>query len=940
MRLNGTLIGLGILVATLVATPSGAVSVPADFCTGNPCTVTGTVNADAGSVVAFGAVDLIIASGAKIIIGPGPLPRVLTLTAETITMAPGSQIRGFDADLANVTLESTVGDVTMQSSGNSRSEINVKADVIDGGNIKIISAGAAIIGGRLNTSASGEDATGGTIEVTAVGAVSVTEELTSEGSGSGAGAGEIIITGGGDVTIANKVFADGSDFGGEDITVRSTGGSITVSELVSNNGGDPDGEAGEKVFDAAVDFHLTASGEIRGKGGAGADEDCGDGSPTFIDAGQDIIIDGLIDTKGGFQCFGGEVEGNAGRDWVQNGNGKVSTETGGGFGAAGEVAIAAERSATTLQIDASSAGFGGEITITTGLFIDVFDKLNSKATGAEGIGARVVLQSCSVNVLAPDGELDSRGPFAFPGFGKNIIKMSGTGTLSGDMFAATENEIQHLLPLAPTFTGNIDPAPTFINELTLPECANSCGDGNVTPPEACDFGDINSCDGCSADCSRPDDVCGDGIVECGEQCDDGNLIPGDGCENDCTPTGQNEEGVLIQGSGKKVGCQAEWLVQITDPDTTKKGIPAAKQVCIDGDFRCDADGAINDSCSIVMQPCFNVPDDDLPDCDPADRVDRILLKKPLPDSNNAQDAANASSIIGSLTTLGTNVEADGAILSTGGPITGTTVCGPALEMVIPFSGKSGKKTFKLRTENEAGLVGKKGQIQVKCERNNSVCGNSEIEPGETCDDGNADACDGCFNCRTEMCGNGIVECDEQCDEGVLNGTEGVRCSATCEEIAPDLRIRGGGSKKTDCMWQWSMDIGAGDLLTDKKGQARNKQTCRDNSPFCDFDPTPGNCRVRVYGCAAGENADIGCAAQAVDSFLIKRPKVDSKRAHEVAARAEMDAVLGAMTFPTPAGEVCSAGMFLDIPVAEKLRMTVKAEGVKRDTDSLRIICAP
>ena len=949
MRLNGTIIG--ILVGALVATTAGAASTPQDLCSGNPCTVTGTINVDAGSVLDFAGRDLILSTGSKLIIGAGPTPRVLTLTAKTITMAPGAQIRGFEnGDLATVTLESTDGDVTMQSSGSTRSEINVKADVIDGGNIRIVSTGAAILGGRLNTSASGEDATGGTIDVQAAGNISVTQEVTSEGSGSFAGAGDIsFYSTSGDILIANKVFAEGADFGGGDVTVRTDGGSITVSDLISNNGGNPDGEAGEYNLEAAVDFHLTAGAEIRGKGGAGADEDCGDGAPTYLVVGQDIIIDGLIDTKGGFQCFGGEVDATAGRDWVQNGNGKVSTATGGAFGAGGEVSIAATRSATTRQIDASSTGFGGEIIINSGLFIDVLDKLNAKATGADGIGARIVLQSCSVNVLAPDGELDSRGAFAFADFGKNTIRVSGSATLTGDMFAATENEIQHLGPPPPTL-GSVDPPATYIFDPQGPPpapaplipCANTCGDGSVSDPEICDDGNINSCDGCAGDCARPDDVCGDGFVECGEQCDDGNLIDGDGCESDCTPTGQNEEGVLIQGSGRKVGCQAEWLVQIATPDTTKQGVPAAKQVCIDGDTRCDADGEINSSCSVIMQPCFNVPDDDLPECDPTNRVERVILKKPLPNSKNAMDSANASSIVNSLLTLGTNVEADGAVLSAGGPIGSTLACGTPIEMVVPFSGKSGKKTFKLRTQNGSGMVGKKGQIQVKCERNTSVCGNFEVEPGETCDDGNAEACDGCFNCRTEMCGNGIVECDEQCDEGLLNGTEGVRCSATCKALAPDLRIPGGGSKGSDCMWQWSMDIGAGDVLKDKSGQGRNKQFCKDGNRLCDFDPTPGNCRVRVYGCAGGENDAIGCLAQTVDVLTLKRPKTSARRSHEIAARAEMESVFGALSssFPANSGEICSQGMFLDIPVGEKLRMTVKTEGTNRDTDSLRLVCLP
>ncbi|MDG2307599.1 MAG: DUF4215 domain-containing protein [Candidatus Binatia bacterium] len=937
-RLNGIIFGTGLLVATSFATPAGAVSIPADFCSGDPCTITGTVNADAGSVVDFGARSLVFGPSARVVVGAGALPRVLTLIAEDISMAAGSEIRGFDADRAVVTLQSTVGSVTMASSGSNRAEINVKADTIDGGSITITSAADAIIGGRLTASAQGEDASAGNIEVTAAGMVVISEEITTKGSGLFAGGGDISVTAGGDITATNKVFAEGSDFGGGDVTFETTSGSISISELVSNNGGNPDGEAGEYTFDAPLgDFHLTATGEIRGKGGAGADDDCGDGASTFITVGGSVSIDGLVDIPGGFQCFGGDFTVAAGIDFIQNGSGKISTATGGGFGAGGVVEISATHSATLRKVDASSAGFGGDIDVTTGLFIEAFDKLNSKATGAEGVGGRISLISCSVDVVSPDGELDSRGPYVFPGFGKNLIKVSGASTISGDMLAATENEIRYLFA-APTVTGSIDPAAIItLDQLLLP-CENTCGDESVESPEICDDGNISGCDGCSSDCSRVDDVCGDGIKECGEQCDDGNATPGDGCENDCTPTGQEESGVLIESSGKKVGCQAQWLLQISDPDTDKKGKPAAKQVCTDGDTRCDADGVTNSSCSFLISPCLNIPDDDLPECNPSRRVDRIILKKPLPGSNSAQDDANAQAVVASLLTLGTTVEADGAVLSSGGPVSGATVCGPAVEVEIPFTGKSGKKTFKLRTENEVGQTLKKAQVQLKCERNDAVCGNSVLEVGEACDDGNITSCDGCSSCQAEICGNGTVECTEQCDEGLLNGTEGSACNATCEILAPDLRIPGGGSKKTDCMWQWSMEIGAGDLKVDKKGNARNKQTCRDGNPQCDLDPAPGNCRVRVFGCAAAKNDAISCLAQSVDSLDIKRPKVNAKTGWEIAARATMDTALGDMPFPLAAGEVCSSAMDIDIPQGEKLRVSVKAFGVKKDGDSLKIDC--
>ncbi|QQR84278.1 DUF4215 domain-containing protein [Candidatus Peregrinibacteria bacterium] len=64
---------------------------------------------------------------------------------------------------------------------------------------------------------------------------------------------------------------------------------------------------------------------------------------------------------------------------------------------------------------------------------------------------------------------------------------------------------------------------------------------------------------------------------------------------------------------------------------------------------------------------------------------------------------------------------------------------------------------------------------------NAVCGNSVVEAGETCDDGNTDNGDGCSSvCALEagsVCGNSVVEAGETCDDG--NAVAGDGCSAVC-----------------------------------------------------------------------------------------------------------------------------------------------------------------
>src|SRR5258706_5146390 len=65
--------------------------------------------------------------------------------------------------------------------------------------------------------------------------------------------------------------------------------------------------------------------------------------------------------------------------------------------------------------------------------------------------------------------------------------------------------------------------------------------------------------------------------------------------------------------------------------------------------------------------------------------------------------------------------------------------------------------------------------------NRVICGNGKIDPGEVCDDGNANDGDGCSaDCTSdESCGNGVVDTavGEGCDDGDSLGGDG--CSADC-----------------------------------------------------------------------------------------------------------------------------------------------------------------
>ena len=125
-----------------------------------------------------------------------------------------------------------------------------------------------------------------------------------------------------------------------------------------------------------------------------------------------------------------------------------------------------------------------------------------------------------------------------------------------------------------------------------------------------------------------------------------------------------------------------------------------------------------------------------------------------------------------------------------------------------------------------------------CQR--GICGNSVLEAGESCDDGNADGGDGCSaTCSIEesvpICGNGILEDGEECDDG--NTDDGDGCSSTCESNLKEAA---------------SEEESEGDSLLDSLLQSSSEPLCgngkREDGELCDdgtanSDSTPGACRT-------------------------------------------------------------------------------------------------
>ncbi len=543
IHLNSHQIVVAFSLAVLLVNPSSAyATVPSDLCTGDPCVVSEDITVDAGSALDFTGQSVVITSGTTITIGPGAGPRVLHIVADDITMQQNAKIDA-DGDGGDITLESLVGSIVMESEGSNRSQVLAKADVDTAGTISILSFGDATLIGILDASAFGVDATGGDIEVRANGSVVFGEDITAEAGGNGAGGGDIRVIAGLDVTIDDRLISSGGDFGAGDIDILAAG-TVTVNARMLLDGDAPDGEAGQLDIEAGVDIVIAATGELFGRGGANAPtEDCGDGSSMNLISGNHIIVHGDIDARGGLHCFGGDQTYEARLDFVQHPTSSIVTATGGFFGASGLVDIEADRSATLGKIDISAAGFASDVTVFAPHSIQVLDKVSVRGNGnPESIGGQINLQSCTIDILSPDGELDARSPFVFNSFGSTFMRAGGQITVSGDLQAASPTETQpnvgnfvRYRSLVPSITGSVSPAAITTLDASLPECGY-CGDNIVQASlgETCDDGGTASCDGCAGYCQRFDNVCGDGFLECGEECDDGNETPGDGCEADCT----------------------------------------------------------------------------------------------------------------------------------------------------------------------------------------------------------------------------------------------------------------------------------------------------------------------------------------------------------------------------------------------------------------------
>lgn len=935
-----------LALALVLAAAAPAVATTAQDLCGfplqNPCVITTPRAIDDGSILNFGVGDLILrTSGGRLDVGAG----TMVLIAGNVTLETGARLQGAGGTIKLVafyTLSLQAGariDASADAGGGTV-DLRVLGDVVAAGDLLASGTSAVGIGGWVHVDADGNVTLGdlaargggqvfppfivpqtrGAVAISAGGALTVGDVDVSHGDCFACG---IDFTAGGDLHTGKlnakatgpvgdggtvSLDADGSVFvdadvllqgGGGDGESGGSGGDITVEadgdlRLAGSlllGGTSPDGDGGSFDLSAGGDFVQLSSSVIDADGG---NTGCG-GSPTSVFAGRDLTL-GVVKLNGG-SCDAGELDAEAGRDLTVVG---------------------------TVSANADSDGVGGDVSVLANrnLVVDATIRANG---GAAGTGGDISLEGCDLTVTA-NAQILSLGP-------EGTIALAAHDHLAvyGTVQAGESNRLAFGDPARPpVITGPVTPLTLPIVDSALLPCVlgASCGDGTVTPPEECDDGNTDPCDGCSPGCR--DEACGNGRLDCGEECDPPDAAL---CGPDC-----HVRQTIVQrlpGGSVRHGCQVEWEVANANGTLTHTGMPTRAQSCDDGDPACDADGASDGACRFHARICLRVDDPRLPECSPA-ALAYVSVRAPRPLSpGDATEAANATVLVDALRALGITVRAGSTELFPGTPETGTDRCTAPFLLDVPHGGNKGRRRFTIGSADVAGHRLASNSIKLDCLPNDAVCGDGVLDAGEECEDGNTLACDGCSpSCHLEACGNGVVDCHEDCDDGPWNGAPGSRCSVQCREPMPALRIPGGGGRTIDCALEWSAALDPATVDTDSHSLPRNRQVCVDGDPACDFDTTAGTCRFHLFVCLAGGDARLGCPPLAVSSVDLLRPAVgDPTRAGFVDA-------LQAIGFPAGPGEECSQHVAVDVPVGRQLRAKTRtrlASG-KTDSDNLKLKC--
>ena len=381
------------------------------------------------------------------------------------------------------------------------------------------------------------------------------------------------------------------------------------------------------------------------------------------------------------------------------------------------------------------------------------------------------------------------------------------------------------------------------------DCGLCCGDLE------CDAEAGESCQTCVLDCGLCPPECGNGTVEPSEGCDDGNQESGDGCSSLCLMefAGELEPGMLVvtemmRNPKLTPDLKGEW-VEIMNISTLALDINGWTLKDADSDIHViDAGGAL------VVEAGQMV----------------VLGNEADPETNGGVDVDYQYSSL-----VLANDTDELMLVAPGGLVIDSVVfsdeefpdtTGKAMsldpEATTAAANDDGANWCDAGFILPGGDFGTPGLPNPGCKAI-AVCGNSLVETGESCDDGNTISCDGCDEtCALEIpsvCGNGVLELCEECDDGGLVPGDG--CSAECKiaevavcgdgvvgdgEECDDGNVESLDGCSSDCQKEGECgngDVDPGENCDD--GNVENGDGC---SATCDFEEAQcGNGEVEGPG---------------------------------------------------------------------------------------------
>lgn len=351
-----------------------------------------------------------------------------------------------------------------------------------------------------------------------------------------------------------------------------------------------------------------------------------------------------------------------------------------------------------------------------------------------------------------------------------------------------------LPPDSPCTTGN----PCTINQCdSMGQCVatevldDCCGNGDVEAGEECDDGDLNSDtvpNRCRTDCQRP--FCGDGVQDSEsilgpEECDDGEAA-NTGAPNACRPNCEAPRcGDITVDDQFGEQCDLGNDNSFT-PNTCRPGclLPSCGDGVLDDDQGEDCDDgnvAAGDGCSpgCLFEACGN----------------GLLDTGELCDDGNTVDDATCSADCSRIPACGDGVLDVGETCDDGNAFDDATCSADCSR--VPLCGDGIPDGFLGESCDDGNLLdgdGCSSSCQLESGGGSPFCGDGVLDPGELCDDGQANtgmpnACRP--DCTLPACGDGVLDdgpgFDEECDDG--NDVDDDLCPNDCSfgiELRPRL----------------------------------------------------------------------------------------------------------------------------------------------------------